>query len=65
MSLASSPKASKTWSKKSFNFSGKSKKPAPRPLAVTVPDGQPRFRFISSYPSVRSFLKIQIKCLNT
>ena len=38
----------KTVSRKQSSSSGRASIPAPFPLAVTVPEGQPRFRFTSS-----------------
>ena len=39
--------AANTSSKNRSSSSGFARKPAPLPLAVTVPEGQPRFRFTS------------------
>ena len=44
----------KTVSRKQSSSSGRASIPAPFPLAVTVPEGQPRFRFTSSYPMAAS-----------
>ena len=42
---------SKILPRKRSSSSGYPRNPAPRFLAATVPEGQPRFRFTSSYPN--------------
>ena len=44
------PVLAKISSRKRSSFSGSPKNPAPFPLAVTVPEGHPRFKFTSLWP---------------
>lgn len=53
--------AEKISSRKRSSSSGWARKPAPLPFAVTVPDGQPRFRLTSPQPRLPSRFAAQMK----
>ena len=47
-------------SRKIFSSSRKARKPEPRPLPTTVPDGQPRFKLINKKAMVASKEELEV-----